>query len=182
MWLRRGLLSSRLSFLALALVLQAGFLWGQTQGAQSEQSSKPTLQSINETLQQVEASLTTLELRLGERKTQIETLSTTLAQAQSELTALSEALEKSKAESKQAQASLTVSEAELKATSEKLESLSTRLSALELDFNNYKAGAEAEIKTLSIKIAVYKNTSIVLGIGLAGGGVWAVGHFIAKVW
>ena len=94
MWLRRESFLSRLPCLVLALALQAGFLWGQTQEAQNAQSSKPTLQSINETLQQVEASLTTLELRLGERKTQIETLSTTLAQAQSELTALSEALEK----------------------------------------------------------------------------------------
>ena len=151
--------SPRLWALVLLVALCCLFLAMPAHGQTSE--SAPTM-TLSQLLQTADASLTRLETRLTERKSQIESLQIDLLALQIQLAEASTLAEQS--------------QSELTATSTSLQSLEARYDRLSKQLADYRLETESQIKALELQVRLYKSASVVVTVSLVATGVYIIGN------
>lgn len=127
------------------VVLWLAGLISKAHGQTGNENEPPTL---NSSLQEVEATLQTLESRLLERQRQVESLRDNLRVADERLNALVVSYRSLGAQLQEAQSTLERSQTDLTATSLSLEALSKRYDELERSWQEYRTEMTKQVYDL----------------------------------
>ena len=145
-----------------ALLLSFAFLFliGAATAHGQTSENAPTM-TLSQLLQTADASLTRLEIRLTERKAQIESLQADLLALQIQLA--------------EASTLAAQSQSELTETLVSLQSLETRYKMLSKQLADYRSEMESQIKALELQLRLYKSASIVVTVSLSATVVYIIG-------
>lgn len=153
-------------FLFCLVVLWLAGLISKAHG-QTGNESEPM--PLNSSLEQVEATLRTLESRLVERQRQVESLRDNLRVADERLNALVGSYESLGAQLQEVQSTLERSQTDLTATSLSLEALSKRYAELESRWQEYRTEMTTQVVDLERQYRMAKRWAWGFGISTAVG-------------